>query len=155
MTDKDKQKKTESKAYEKYVRKFTPKPHYAVNMIKAFTVGGSICTAAMYVQDLLMASGVPKEMAGNYVTAGIVMIAQLLTGIGIFDTLGKFAGAGVIVPISGFANAIVSTAIEYKKEGPVLGVGGKMFTVAGPVLVCGISTSAIIGVIYWLIGVAG
>ena len=126
-----------------------------MDYLKAFIVGGSLCTAAMYVQNVLTETGVSKEMAGNYVTVGIVMLAQLLTGLGLFDSIGKFAGAGVIVPISGFANAMVSTAIEYKKEGPVLGVGGKMFTVAGPVLVCGISASAVIGIIYWVIGVTG
>lgn len=155
MNDRKKEKKREAKAYEKYVKNFTPKPHYMANILKAFIVGGSLCTAAMYVQNVLTETGVSKEMAGNYVTVGIVMLAQLLTGLGLFDSIGKFAGAGVIVPISGFANAMVSTAIEYKKEGPVLGVGGKMFTVAGPVLVCGISASAVIGIIYWVIGVTG
>lgn len=155
MKENEKKKKKEAKAYEKYVSNFTPKPHYTANILKAFFVGGSLCVAAMYTQNMLIAGGLSKEMAGNYVTVGIVMLAQLLTGLGLFDSIARFAGAGVIVPISGFANAMVSTAIEYKKEGPVLGVGGKMFTVAGPVLVCGISVSAVIGVIYWIIGVTG
>ena len=83
------------------------------------------------------------------------MLAQLLTGLGWFDTIGKFAGAGVIVPITGFANSMVAPAIEYKKEGIVLGVGAKLFSLAGPVLVSGITVSIIIGIIYWIMGIAG
>ena len=82
----------------------------------------------------------------------LVMLAQLLTGLGCFDTIAKFSGAGVIVPITGFANSMVAPAIEYKKEGIVLGVGAKLFSLAGPVLVCGITTSMIIGIIYWIMG---
>ena len=93
-----------------------------------------------------------EKTAGMYVTVILVMAAQLLTGLGVFDTIGKFAGAGVIVPITGFANSMVAPAIEYKKEGIVLGVGAKLFSLAGPVLVCGITVSAVIGVIYWIIG---
>lgn len=153
MIKEDKKKKQEAKAYEKYAKNFTPKPHYIFNMVKAFIIGGAICAVAMIIQNRLIAAGITEKMAGNYITAGLVMAAQLLTGIGVFDAIGKFAGAGVIVPITGFANAMVATAIEYKKEGPVLGAGAKMFTVAGPVLVCGITASAIIGVIYWVMGV--
>lgn len=153
MTKEDKKKKQEAKAYEKYAKNFTPKPHYIFNMVKAFIIGGAICAVAMIIQNRLIAAGITEKMAGNYITAGLVMAAQLLTGIGVFDAIGKFAGAGVIVPITGFANAMVATAIEYKKEGPVLGAGAKLFTVAGPVLVCGITASAIIGVIYWVMGV--
>lgn len=153
MIKEDKKKKQEAKAYEKYAKNFTPKPHYIFNMVKAFIIGGAICAVAMIIQNRLIAAGITEKMAGNYITAGLVMAAQLLTGIGVFDAIGKFAGAGVIVPITGFANAMVATAIEYKKEGPVLGAGAKLFTVAGPVLVCGITASAIIGVIYWVMGV--
>lgn len=151
----DKEKKKEAKAYEKYAKNFTPKPRYFINMLKAFAAGGLVCTAAMYVQNLMLANGVAEKTAGNYVTVGLIMTAQLLTGIGVFDSIGKFAGAGVIVPITGFANAMVAPAIEYKKEGPVLGVGAKLFSVAGPVLVCGITVSAVIGVIYWSVGKLG
>ena len=102
--------------------------------------------------DLLIKRGVREEDAPIYVTIGIIALAQLLTGLGVFDTIAQFSGAGVIVPISGFANSMVAPAIEYKKEGPVLGVGAKLFSIAGPVLVCGITAATIIGVIYWLIG---
>lgn len=99
-----------------------------------------------------MDKGMPEEDAGTYVTIGIVALAQLLTGFGVFDSIAKFAGAGVIVPISGFANSMVAPAIEYKKEGLVLGVGAKLFSVAGPVLVCGIASATAVGIIYWMIG---
>ena len=92
-----------------------------------------------------------EKAAGTFVTITFVMSAQFLTGIGVFDVIAQFAGAGVIVPITGFANSMVAPAIEYKKEGPVLGVGAKIFSVAGPVLVCGISSSMIVGIIYWFI----
>jgi len=148
----DTEKKREAKAYEKYAAKFTPKPRYVVNMFKAFIVGGLICMAAMFVQNTMIDKGIDEKQAGIYVTVILIMIAQLLTGIGVFDRIGKFAGAGVIVPITGFANSMVAPAIEYKKEGLVLGVGAKLFSLAGPVLVCGISVSAVIGVIYWCLG---
>lgn len=148
----DREKKKQAKAYEKYAAKFTPKPRYVINMFKAFAVGGLICTAAMYAQNLMVRYGISEKQAGTYVTVFLIMTAQLLTGIGVFDRIGKFAGAGVIVPITGFANSMVAPAIEYKKEGLVLGAGAKLFSLAGPVLVCGISVSAVIGVIYWCVG---
>lgn len=144
-----KPKKEVTKQYEQYVKQFTPRPKYFTNCIKAFAVGGLICVAALYIQNQLMDKGMSEKDAGAIVTVTLVCLAQLLTGIGVFDTLGKFAGAGVFVPITGFANSMVAPAIEYKKEGPVLGVGAKLFSLAGPVLVCGISTATIIGVIYY------
>ena len=97
-------------------------------------------------------SGLDEKEAAAYVVIILIMLAQLLTGLGWFDTVGKFAGAGVIVPITGFANSMVAPAIEYKKEGLVLGVGAKLFSVAGPVLVTGITLSVIIGLVYRITG---
>lgn len=148
----DKEKKKAAKAYEKYAANFTPKPRFAVNFFRAFVIGGLICVAAMGLQNTLVSRGVEEKQAGVYVSVFLIMTAQLLTGIGVFDRIGKFAGAGVIVPITGFANSMVAPAIEYKKEGLVLGVGAKLFSLAGPVLVCGISVSAVIGIIYWCLG---
>ena len=108
------------------------------------------CAAALWFRNALQARGLSEEDAGTFVTITLVALAQLLTGLGVFDVIAKFAGAGVIVPITGFANSMVAPAIEYKKEGPVLGVGGKLFSVAGPVLVCGISAATLVGVLYWL-----
>ena len=148
----DEKKKREMKAYEQYIKNFTPKPRYLINICKAFVVGGSICVISMYGQNLMLENGVEEKDAGIIVTVVLIMTAQLLTGFGMFDAIGKFAGAGVIVPITGFANSMVAPAIEYKKEGPVLGVGAKLFSLAGPVLVCGISVSTVIGLIYWAVG---
>ena len=141
------EKKRQKKAYEKYVKNFTPRPKYFSNSIKAFIVGGSICVAASYIQDGLINRGLGKSEAGSVVTLILICTAQLLTGFGWFDSIAKFAGAGVIVPITGFANSMVAPAMEFKKEGPVLGSGAKLFTLAGPVLVCGITASVIIGII--------
>lgn len=144
-------KKQQAKEYEKYVKQFTPHPKYLSNCIKAFIVGGLICMAALYVQSMFMDQGMDKKDAATAVTVILICSAQLITGFGWFDSLAKFAGAGVIVPITGFANSMVAPAMEFKKEGPVLGAGAKLFSLAGPVLVCGISVSVIIGIIHWLI----
>ena len=106
----------------------------------------------MWYKNMLMDKGIGEEDAAVFVTITLVALAQILTGLGVFDVIAKFAGAGVIVPITGFANSMVAPALEYKKEGPVLGVGPKIFSVAGPVLVCGITSAVIVGIIYWIIG---
>lgn len=147
----EQQKKEISKAYEKYAKQFTPSPAYVRNGLHAFVIGGLICMAALWYQNTLQGNGLSEKDAGIFVTITLVMLAQLLTGFGVFDSIAKFSGAGVIVPITGFANSMVAPAIEYKKEGPVLGVGAKLFSVAGPVLVCGISSAMVVGLIYWLI----
>ena len=145
------EKKQITKEYEKYVKSFTPKPKYVSNCIKAFIIGGLICVCALYVENILLGMGMEKKDAGAVVMVLLICAAQLLTGFGVFDTIAKFSGAGVIVPITGFANSMVAPAIEYKKEGLVLGVGAKLFSLAGPVLVSGISVATIIGIIYYLI----
>ncbi|MBQ4504958.1 MAG: SpoVA/SpoVAEb family sporulation membrane protein [Firmicutes bacterium] len=146
-----KEKQRRAKEYEVYVKQFTPKPRLLINAAKAFVVGGGICCAAFWIQNLLMDRwNVPEKDAKTWVTVILSCGAQLITGFGWFDSLAKFCGAGCIVPITGFANAVVSPAIEYKAEGLVLGVGAKMFSVAGPVLVCGITASVLVGVIHWI-----
>lgn len=145
------EKKDIAKAYGKYAKKFTPKPKYFANGAYAFVIGGLICTVSLWYKNFLMGRGVDEKTAGIFVTLTLIAIAQLLTGIGVFDVIAKFAGAGVIVPITGFANSIVAPALEYKKEGIVLGAGSKIFSVAGPVLVCSITSSIIVGIIYWIL----
>lgn len=149
--DSQEMKKQQAKAYEKYVKGFTPKPKYFSNCIKAFFVGGLICLTASYIQGIFISRGFEKVTAGSLVTVLLITSAQLLTGLGLFDSIAKFAGAGVIVPITGFANSMVSPAMEFKKEGPVLGAGAKLFSLAGPVLVWGITISVVIGAISWLV----
>lgn len=147
--EKKKQKKQKAKEYETYVKQFTPKPKYVQNGVKAFVVGGLICMGAYGLQSVFADQGMGKEDAGTAVTILLICGAQLLTGFGWFDTIAKYTGAGVIVPITGFANSMVSPAMEYKKEGPVLGAGAKLFTLAGPVLVLGITASVLIGILKW------
>lgn len=151
-SNKEIKKKDVAKAYEKYAEQFTPKPKYFLNSLKAFVAGGAICTASLWLENILIASGISEKEAAAYVVIVLIMLAQLLTGLGWFDTIGKHVGAGVIVPITGFANSMVAPALEYKKEGIVLGVGAKLFSLAGPVLVCGITLSVIIGIVYWALG---
>lgn len=154
MGKNDETKKKEiAKAYEKYSSKFTPKPKYFMNSIRAFLCGGSLCVLSMWIENRFIEMGIPQETAAVYVVIILIMTAQFLTGIGCFDTIAKFAGAGIIVPITGFANSMVAPAIEYKKEGVILGVGAKLFSLSGPVLVFGITLSVITGIIYWIIGI--
>lgn len=133
--------------YSDYVDKKSPNSPILKNCFNAFWVGGLICTIGQIIMDFAMYKGLDQNSASTVVSIVLIGVAALLTGLNIFNKIGKFAGAGSLVPITGFANSIVSPAIEYKSEGYVMGVGGKMFTVAGPVLVFGISTSVIIGII--------
>ncbi len=142
------EKQRKEKEFRAYIKQFTPKPTYIPNCIRAFIVGGLICMAGNWIKTRLMGAGLDEADAGGVVTIILICAAQLLTGIGVFDTITKFAGAGTIVPITGFANSMVAPALEYKQEGKVLGAGTKLFSIAGPVLVCGIALSVLIGMIY-------
>lgn len=139
--------------YGAYVKKQMPKSEIPWNLFKAFWVGGAICTAGEAFRQFAQ-SVIGLDEAGVAAFASIVMIAlgAFLTSLGIYDVIGKYAGAGSIVPITGFANSIVAPAMEYKREGPVLGVGAQMFTVAGPVLVYGITASMLAGIVYFFAG---
>jgi stage V sporulation protein AC len=135
------------KEYSDYVDKKSPNSPILKNCFNAFWVGGLICSIGQLIMDFCMYKGMEQTQASTVVSIVLIAISAILTGLNIFNKIGKFAGAGSLIPITGFANSIVSPAIEYKSEGYVMGVGGKMFTVAGPVLVFGISTSVIIGII--------
>lgn len=133
--------------YSDYVDKKSPNSPILKNCFNAFWVGGLICSIGQIIMDFCEYQGMDKTSSSTVVSIILIAISAILTGLNIFNKIGKFAGAGSLIPITGFANSIVSPAIEYKSEGYVMGVGGKMFTVAGPVLVFGISTSVIIGII--------
>ena len=135
------------KEYSDYVDKKSPNSPILKNCFNAFWVGGLICTIGQLIMDFCMYKGMDQTQASTVVSIVLIAISAILTGLNIFNKIGKFAGAGSLVPITGFANSIVSPAIEYKSEGYVMGVGGKMFTVAGPVLVFGICTSIVVGII--------
>ena len=133
--------------YSDYVDQKSPNSPILKNCFNAFWVGGLICSIGQIIFSFCKYKGMDETSSSTVVSIILIGIATILTGLNIFNKLGKFAGAGSLVPITGFANSIVSPAIEYKSEGYVMGVGGKMFTVAGPVLVFGISASVIIGII--------
>ena len=134
--------------YQEYVDKKSPNSPILKNCFNAFWVGGLICTIGQIILGICKERGFDTETSGTIVSILLIGIAAFLTGLNLFNRIGKFAGAGSLVPITGFANSIVSPAMEYKSEGYVMGVGGKMFTVAGPVLVFGISTSILVGIVY-------
>ncbi len=135
------------KQYDKLVKEKSPNSPILKDCFNAFWVGGLICSIGQIILDFCIFKGMDATLASTVVSISLIAISALLTSLNIFNRIGKFAGAGTLIPITGFANSIVSPAIEYKSEGYVMGVGGKMFTVAGPVLVFGISTSIIVGII--------
>lgn len=134
--------------YQKYVDKKSPNSPILKNCFNAFWVGGLICTVGQIIMNICAERGLSSDISGTIVSIILIGISAFLTGLNIFNKIGKFAGAGSLVPITGFANSIVSPAMEYKSEGYVMGVGSKMFTVAGPVLVFGISASIVVGIFY-------
>ncbi|HBF2171586.1 TPA: stage V sporulation protein AC [Clostridioides difficile] len=139
------------KNYKKYVDQISPKPTYLKNYTLAFIVGGIICMIGQAINDLYMkVGGLDKLGASSATSITLIFIGAFLTGLGVYDLIGKRAGAGSIIPITGFANSIVSPAMEYKKEGYVLGVGANLFKIAGPVLVYGIGSSILCGIIYYI-----
>ena len=145
------QEKTIRKKFDNLNSNKNPKPKLLLHCFNAFWVGGTICVIGQFVSDFFKKMGVPSDELGTYVSIVMVFLGAMLTGIGIYDKLGDFAGAGSVVPITGFANSIVSPAMEFKKEGFVFGVAAKMFTIAGPVLVYGIGSSVIVGILYYFI----
>ncbi len=134
--------------YQNYVNKKSPNSPIVKNCFNAFWVGGVICTIGQIILNICKERGFDTGTSSTIVSIFLIGIAAFLTGLNLFNKIGKFAGAGSLIPITGFANSIVSPAMEYKSEGYVMGVGGKMFTVAGPVLVFGISTSILVGIVY-------
>ena len=136
------------KEYQNYVNKNSPNSPIIKKCFNAFWVGGLICSIGQIILNICKSRELSQEISGTIVSIILIGISAFLTGLNIFNKIGKFAGAGSLIPITGFANSIVSPAMEYKSEGYVMGVGGKMFTVAGPVLVFGISTSIIVGIVY-------
>ena len=133
--------------YSDYVDKKTPNSPILKNCFNAFWVGGLICTIGQFIFDYCKFKGLSESACSTTVSIILIGISAILTSLNIFNKIGKFAGAGSLVPITGFANSIVAPAIEYKSEGYVMGVGAKMFTVAGPVLVFGISSAVLVGLI--------
>lgn len=137
-----------NKEYQAYVDKKSPNSPLLKNCFNSFWVGGLICVIGQIILEICKYRSLELEMSYTIVSISLIFVSAFLTSLNLFNKIGKFAGAGSLVPITGFANSIVSPSIEYKSEGYVMGVGAKMFTVAGPVLVYGISTSIIVGLCY-------
>lgn len=140
------------KEYQKYVEEISPKTNLLLQMIKAFIMGGLICCLGQLIVNIGINSfGLEKEIAANWCSVILILLSALLTGFNIYGKLVKWGGAGALVPITGFANSVVASAIEYRPEGNVFGIGCKIFTIAGPVILYGIFSSWVLGIIYWFI----
>ena len=138
------------KQYSQLVKDMMPKSPILKDCFHAFWIGGLICTLGQLFMNAYTAMGLDERSAGTAVSMTLVFLSALLTGLSLYDDIARHAGAGTLVPITGFANAIAAPAIEFKTEGFILGVGAKMFTIAGPVIVYGVSASVVYGLIYWI-----
>lgn len=136
--------------YGKLVEQLSPKSPVGKDCLNAFVVGGTICTIGQFFLNFYTNLGLEEEAAGTAMSMTLVLLSAILTGLSLYDNIAKHAGAGTLVPITGFANAIASSAIEFKTEGFILGVGAKMFVIAGPVIVYGLAASVVYGLIYWI-----
>ncbi len=135
--------------YEKQIKAATPMHAMWRVLLQAFVAGGLICMLGEWILNFAASRGMDKETAGSWCSMLLVLLSALLTGLNLYPGIAKFAGAGILVPITGFANSIAAAALEFKKEGQVFGVGAKVFTIAGPVILYGIFTSWVLGLIYW------
>lgn len=142
--------KEKQEQYKAYVEKKTPKNNVYFNMIKAFITGGLICVVGQFVLNFCKGQGLSEDIAGSWTSLILVLLSVILTGFNIYPRIAQWGGAGALVPITGFANSVAAPAIEYQKEGQVFGIGCKIFTIAGPVLLYGIFTSWVLGVLYWI-----
>lgn len=141
---------TDAKNYRRYAQARSRKSPLLRDMLFAYVSGGVICTLAQLLKNGYMAAGLQEETAGSAVSVSLIGAAVLLTALGLFDRIARKAGAGTLVPITGFANAVASSAIDARSEGFILGVGAKIFQIAGPVIGCGLAAGTVYGLIYWI-----
>lgn len=153
--DEQKMNEQKKKEYNEYVKQVTPTHNLPLNMLKAFFTGGIICVIGQGIINFGLANNLDEKTAGSWSTLLLILLSVILTGLNIFPKIAKFGGAGALVPITGFANGVAAPAIEFKKEGQVFGIGCKIFTIAGPVILYGICTSALLGFIYYIISKFG
>ncbi len=142
-------KKIKQEQYNDYVKQVTPTKNLWMQMLKAFLTGGIICVIGQFILNICANYGLDKDASGGWCSMILILLSIILTGLNIYPSIAKFGGAGALVPITGFANSVAAPAIEFKKEGQVFGVGCKIFTIAGPVILYGIFTSWVLGLIYW------
>lgn len=145
------EKTRQQEAYNEYVKQVTPTHSLPVRMLQAFVIGGLICVLGQVILTIAGNYGLDKETSGSWCSMILILLSILLTGLNIYPTIAKFGGAGALVPITGFANSVAAPAIEFKKEGQVFGIGCKIFTIAGPVILYGVVTSWVLGLIYWIL----
>lgn len=145
------EKQIKEKQYQDYVKQHTPIHNVWTNMLKAFLTGGSICTIGQLISNYCKTLGLSEKDCGAWTAIVLVLFSVILTGLNVYSKIANWGGAGALVPITGFANSVAAPAIEYKKEGQVFGIGAKIFTIAGPVLLYGVVTSWALGVVYWVI----
>ncbi len=144
------QKEQKNQEYNEYVKQVTPTHSLPANMLKAFITGGAICVVGQVMLNVAAGTfGLDKDTAGSWCSLLLVLLSVVLTGFNIYPSLANWGGAGALVPITGFANSVAAPAIEFQKEGQVFGIGCKIFTIAGPVILYGIFTSWVLGLVYW------
>ena len=151
---KDVLKEQRSQKYNDYVKQVTPTHSLPLNMLKAFVTGGAICAVGQGILDYGQQAGLEKDIAASWCSLILVLVSVILTACNIYPRLAKFGGAGTLVPITGFANSVAAPAIEFQKEGQVFGIGCKIFAIAGPVILYGIFSSWVLGLIYWIYKIA-
>ena len=151
----DKEKERLQKKYNDYVKQVTPTHNLWWNMAKAFVTGGIICCIGQFILNVCENYGLDQKTSGSWCSMLLILLSVLLTGLNLYPSIANWGGAGALVPITGFANSVVASAIEYKTEGQVFGIGCKIFTIAGPVILYGIFTSWVLGLIYWILGLCG
>lgn len=149
MSEENILKQKHDEKYNEYVKEVTPTYNWFLKCVQAFIVGGIICCIGQLINSGILILGVSQEEASLWTTLALIFSSVVLTGLNIYPQIAKWGGAGSLVPITGFANSVVAPAIEFKKEGQVFGIGCKIFTIAGPVILYGIMSSWIVGVIYW------
>ena len=143
-------KKMNPEEYKQYVKEKTPVSNLFLNMAKAFVTGGAICVVGQVILNYCKGQGLEKDIAASWTSLSLVLLSVILTGLNLYARLAQWGGAGALVPITGFANSVAAPAIEYKKEGQVFGIGCKIFTIAGPVILYGIFSSWCLGILYWI-----
>ena len=152
MDEKDKRR---NQKYNDYVKKVTPTHNLWWNMAKAFVTGGAICCIGQFILNTCKNYGLDKETSGSWCTLILILLSVVLTGLNLYPSIANWGGAGALVPITGFANGVAAPAIEFQKEGQVFGIGCKIFTIAGPVILYGIFTSWVLGLGYWVLKCMG
>lgn len=151
----DEKKERQQKKYNEYVKQVTPTHNLWLNMAKAFVMGGIICCIGQFILNTCQNYGMDKETAGSWCSMLLILLSVLLTGLNIYPSLANWGGAGALVPITGFANGVAAPAIEFQKEGQVFGIGCKIFTIAGPVILYGVFCSWVLGLLYWVLKLIG